>query len=105
VGDERGSDHADADGEHTRAHVELGLLLAEDGGLDRRRAATAVLLGPRDARPSTVVERALPRLGRPHVGLLVGPAPRAAPRRLVGDALGVLVEPCPGLGAEGGFLG
>ena len=46
VGEQRGADHADGDGEHAVGHAEAGLLLVEDRRLDRacrrgRRLASA----------------------------------------------------------------
>ena len=45
VGEQRGPDHADGDGEHAVRHAEARLLLVEDGALDRPAAAPAELVG------------------------------------------------------------
>jgi hypothetical protein len=104
VGHQGRAEHAEADAVDVGRHAELALLLTPDDPLDRRAAAPAVLLGPRDAGPARIVLLGLPRLRVPdHPGIV---ALRHAARRLArGDRLGVGLEPGARLGAECGLFG
>src|SRR5205085_6071980 len=62
VGDDRRPGHADAHGERADVDAERRLLLGEDRRFGAGAATTAVLDGPRDARPAVVGEHRLPRL-------------------------------------------
>src|SRR5262245_17618049 len=86
VRDQRRSDHPDADGERARLDVEARLLLGERACLGRGATLPAVLLRPRDARPASVVERALPFLAPAHMlGVSIGAriAEEPEPREIV----------------------
>ncbi len=99
VGDEGRADHVHRDRQHAGRHVELALLLGEDAGLVRRAAPPPVRLGPRDARPAAVIQRALPATAGLEVARIVG---RGHRRSGIGLAtLGVGLEPRPGFGTEG----
>jgi hypothetical protein len=108
---QRRPDHPDPDGEDARVDVEAGLLAGEDAGLSRRAALPSVLLGPGDAGPPGVVQRALPLLALTDVlgvGLRTRVAGEVEARPVVGvagSAPGVGFEPGSGLSAEGRFGG
>ena len=102
VGDQGRPAHADPHREHADRHVEAGDLLVEDGLAPGRVAPSAVLDGPGDRPPATLVERVLPGAASTHVVrvlVIQRPVVESAPR------LGVVRQPRPHLGAEPGVVG
>ena len=108
VRDQHRARHADADGEDARRGDHLGFFLFEDAVLDRRAAAPAVGLGPRDAGPPVIELDALPVAATLHVRLLlvvIGDEDRVLVSLVRPQRGHVLVQKRLHLGAERCFVG
>src|SRR5580692_3514172 len=101
VGDDRGPEHADADGVEDAWHFGAADLLVADDLLDRAEALPAVFLGPGDAGEPALGKLALPCAAGGDDLILVLDRPGPLQNGCFGL---VLVEPAAHLYAVGGLL-
>ncbi|MPN12478.1 hypothetical protein SDC9_159796 [bioreactor metagenome] len=85
--DQRGAEDAVADDVHTQRRTDAGLLFVEDGLARERQVPAAILFWPAQARPAGAADMVFPG---------------AAPGKVVGIGLAMVLGPC---GLEARILG